>query len=185
MRATPDRWSCHSDDDLPQLGLSGRPQVGSDEPREVGRVGVGDRVALGADVDLLAPVDLALGALAADARVAAEVRALDVLDRELVGLGQREEVAGGAVQPRLELGRDAGAGQIEEPDVVGRVPQVVAEPRGGVGSGVELGEIEDRQVEVGHAVTIGGCRGIPPECCRPDYLARGYAARLDSAAIAR
>ena len=117
-------------------------------------------LALGPDVDLLAPVDPALGPLAADARVAAEVRALDVLDRELVGLRKGEEVARGAVQPRLELGRDARAGQVEEADVVRRGAQVVAEARGGLRSGVQLRQVEDRQVELGHDIDDRRGRGI-------------------------
>ena len=133
--------------------------------RSPGASGSAIGLALGADVDLLAPVDLALGALAADARVAAEVRALDVLDRELVGLGQGEEVARGPVQARLELGRDAGAGEVEEADVVRGGAQVVAEPRGGLGAGVELGEIEDRQGEVGHAASARIARRRHPLVC--------------------
>ena len=49
------------------------------------------RFALGADVDLLAPVGLAAREFEAGAIVAAEMRRVDHLDRELVALRQREE----------------------------------------------------------------------------------------------
>ena len=150
--------------DLAQLGLGVGPQVRPDEAREVGRLGVGDDIALGTDVDLLAPVDLALRALAADARVSAELRTVQILDRELVGLIELEELARRAVQARLELGRHARSGQVEEPDVVRRGAQVVSKARGGLGALIELRQVEDRQGEVGHRATIGGCRGIRPLC---------------------
>jgi hypothetical protein len=51
-------------DDVLQLRLRRGPQVGSDESVEGGASA--DRFAFGSDVDLLAPVDLALGPLATD-----------------------------------------------------------------------------------------------------------------------
>ena len=167
-------------DDLLQLRLRRRPEVRADEAREVGRIRVGDRLALRTDVDLLAPVDLALRALAADPGVSAEVRALHVLDRELVRLGQGEEVARCAVQALLELGRDPGAGQVEEADVVRRGAQVRPESRGGVVAGVELREVEDRQGEVGHADEARHAPRHPLVCCTAlPAAARGAPARLD------
>src|SRR5690606_27613852 len=74
-------------DNFAQLRLGRRPQVRADQPVE-GRSAV-DGIPLGTDVDLFAPVDLALSALAPDAGVSAEVRAVHVLDGELVFFGQR------------------------------------------------------------------------------------------------
>ncbi|MDQ1083479.1 hypothetical protein QE414_001486 [Microbacterium sp. SORGH_AS 344] len=145
-------------DDVLEFGLRGRPEVGPDQTVVAGSVGVVDRRALGPDVDLLAPVDTALRALAADARVPAEVRARDVLDRELVGLGEREEVFRGLQQPRLQLGADPGAGQVEEAHVVRRGAQVVAEAGGGIRALVEEREVENGEIEVGHATRLGRSR---------------------------
>ena len=50
-------------------------------------------VPLDADVDLLAPVDCTVREFPADAGVAAELRAVDVLDGELLFVGQFEEAA--------------------------------------------------------------------------------------------
>nr|BFF08310.1 hypothetical protein GCM10023233_32790 [Brevibacterium otitidis] len=77
---------------------------------------LGDRLTVRADVDLLAPVDQALGAFAAGAGVAAEVRGAGVLDGELVRLGQGEEALSGLQQGGEVCGGDAVAGEVEEPD---------------------------------------------------------------------
>ena len=132
-------------DDLAQLGLRGRPEVRTREPVEVRGIRVGDGFALGADVDLLAPVDLPLRALAADPGVAAEVRAVEVLDRELVRFGEVEERPRGSVQAILELGAHARAGEVEEADPVCGLAELIAESGGFGRPGVEAGEVEDRQ----------------------------------------
>jgi len=59
----------------------------ADAPRVV------TRSTLDADIDLLAPVHRAVRELAADPRVATELRAVDVLDGELLLVGQFEEAA--------------------------------------------------------------------------------------------
>jgi hypothetical protein len=99
------------------------------------------------------------------------MRALHVLDRELVGLGKREEVPRRFVEPVLELGGDARAGQVEEADVVRRRTQVVAEGRGGFKPRVESGEVEDGQREISHAPTISAGGRVRP------YVASGYRLR--------
>jgi hypothetical protein len=57
------------------------------------------------------------------------VRAVDVLDRALLLLGEREELPGGGVGAVDQLDRDAVADQGEEADLVGGAAQLVAEPR--------------------------------------------------------
>ena len=99
----------------------------------------------GTDVDLLPPVGLALGQFAADPGVAAEVRALDVLDRQLGGLRQGEERARRADHAVLDRGRDAVPGEVEEAEFVSGLPQFGTECRGLLGATVEAGEIEYRQ----------------------------------------
>ncbi|GAA3899765.1 hypothetical protein GCM10022382_03520 [Microbacterium invictum] len=61
-----------------------------------------------------------------------------------------------------------------------RGTQVVAEAGGGFGPGVELGEVEDRQVHIGHGTTVGARPGIHSfvSCLPPSYFtsdARGHA----------
>lgn len=75
-----------------QFGQRIRPLVGALKPRPGRRRWVDDlRVALGAEVDLLAPIGLAAGMLEPGSVVAAKVRRIDHLNRELVLLCQRKE----------------------------------------------------------------------------------------------
>ena len=154
-------------DDLPQLGLSRRPEVRSDQPRVVRRGAVGDRLALGPDVDLLAPVHPPLGALAAHARVSAEVGAADVLDRELVRFGQREEVPRGAcaaaarapARCRCRSGRRSRRRASPRAGRRGRMPAAS-------GPASSRRQVENGQGEFSHAPTIGAGRGLRNVCCR-------------------
>ena len=74
---------------LPAIGSA---LAAGSTPATPGRLS--DRLALDADVELLAPVGLPARPLASDARVAAEVRRVHHLDRQLVGVGKREEPLG-------------------------------------------------------------------------------------------
>src|SRR5690606_13253871 len=139
-------------DDLAQRGLRGRPQVRSDQSGE-GRAAF-DGIPLRSDVDLLAPVDRTLRALASDTGVAAEVRTLHVLDRELVRFGKGEEVACRTVQPLLQLCRDARSGQVEEPDIASGGAQIRAEAVRFVPAAIEPREIEDGEREICHGSTV-------------------------------
>ena len=91
-----------------------------------------DRLVLGADVDLIAPVADAVGVLHPEARVATEVAGVGVGDLEPIGLGKGEEPARQVVHPLLERGVDAVSGQLHEPDLVARRGELVRE-RDGVG----------------------------------------------------
>ena len=139
-------------DDRLELGLGRRPQVRAGEAVESGSAL--DGLALGADVDLLAPVDLALRPFAADTGVAAEVGAVDVLDRQLLLFGEREEVERGPVQARFELGGDPRARQVEEAHIVRRCTQFVTESGRGLRAGIELREVEDGEREISHASSV-------------------------------
>src|SRR5690606_3827620 len=102
---------------------------------------------LGADVDLLAPVLAAAGDLQPGASVAAEMRGVHHLDSQLLLLGQLEEAPGepeDAVDPLL---CDAVAGQIEEPDVARRRPQIRKEALPLARAALEPSQVEHRQIE--------------------------------------
>ena len=98
---------------------------------------------LGAEVQLVAPVRLAVGELVTHPRVAAEVRGLQVADCHPVPLGQREEAAGHVQNVGGVLDRDAGSGQVEEADPMSCGAQIVEEPR------ALDGVIEGAQIEHG------------------------------------
>ena len=178
LRATPDRWSCHSETTSRSSGCAAGHRFGPIRRAKSGASGSAIAVALGPDVDLLAPVDPALRALAADARVPAEVRALHVLDRELVGLGQGEEVARRAVQA---LPRARGRCRCRS----GRRSPRRGSPRAGrrgtraAASGPASSRERSRIGRLRSAMhaTIGAGRGIRP------YVASGYRAAPRAAAL--
>src|SRR5690606_38575907 len=117
------------------------PLVGALEHPVVGGIGFfGDGFALGADVDLFAPVGLTQGQLAPYAGVAAKVRALHVLDAQLVVEWQGEEVAGRGNRVIEKLLWNAVPSQVEEPVLVGGFPQFGAERCGFIRSPVEAGK---------------------------------------------
>lgn len=147
-----------------QLGQVLWPQIGALEAPEVGRRGVGDSGALGPHVDLLAPVDRALCALAAHPGVAPELRAVHILDRELRGLGECEERARHREQPGLQLRGHAVPGEIEKAHIVGRGAQGFAEALGRLGALIELGEVKDGEREIGHATKVGPPCAAPQPC---------------------
>ena len=118
--------SVHSGDNVPHFGQGVRPQIGSLKTPVVGDAG--PRLhgsTLDADIDLLPPVDRAVRELAADPGVATELRAVDVLDRELLLVGQLEEAPGHVEHGIRQLLRDPVSGQVEEADLVHGVAQVV------------------------------------------------------------
>ena len=127
-----------------QVGEVGRPwgrsfgaQIGGDAGAALGGG------AFFADVDLFPPVDVAVGELAADARVSAELRAVDVLDRELLLLGEREEAAGHIQDVVDERLVDAVPDEVEEADLVGGLAQLLAESLCRLLAVVEGGHVED------------------------------------------
>ena len=61
------------------------------------------------------------------------MRAADVLDRELLGSRQREELAGDGEEAALQFVGNSVADQVEESDLVGGLAQLSAELLGGVG----------------------------------------------------
>ena len=128
QRHTDDRASLRP---VGQGGAQGRqrvrPEVGALQP--VVCRAAGHEVALGADVDLLAPVDAALGELTTGARVAAEVRAARHLDVELVGLGQGEEALGLGEEVLHDVLGDAVTDEVEEPDLMGGPEQRLVKGR--------------------------------------------------------
>ena len=138
--------SVHSETIARISGSRTRPQVGPLEAPVVSDAGA--RLhggTLDADVDLLAPVDRPVREFAADAGVAAELRAVDVLDRELLLVGQFEEAAGDVEHGVDELLRDAMAGQVEEPDLMHGIAQFVPEPGGFFRACTQSREVQDGQ----------------------------------------
>jgi hypothetical protein len=110
--------------------------------------------ALGADVDLLAPVDAPLRELTPGPGVAPELRTARHLDRELVLLGQREEVLGlgeGAID---DLVRDPVPDQCEEADLVRRPQQVRAEGSCRLSARVEAGQVEHGEGRGNHRASL-------------------------------
>ncbi len=104
-----------------QLGDGGRPQVRATQaqPRRFVRAqGAGGQLA--ADVELIAQVDLAVGALVAEAGVAAELGRADVLDGQPLLVGEGEEATGHGVEVGGEAVGDAVPDHVEEPDLVDR-----------------------------------------------------------------
>ncbi len=131
-----------------QLGQVGRPQVRAAQAqpgRLVRAHGAGGQ--LTADVELIAQIDLAVGALVPEAGVAAELRRPHVLDRQPLVLRQGEEAPGDRVQVGGEGVGDAVADDVEEADLVDGPAEVGDEGGRGVrrlvgaeGSHVEHGE---------------------------------------------
>ena len=133
-------------DDILELWEGIRPLVGPFESPVAGNIRpLGDRVALRADVDLLPPIRLAEGELAADAGVAAKVRALQVLNLHLVCFGQVEEVASGCDDALKQILWNPVPGQVKESVLVGRFAQLFAERGGLFLALVEAGQIENRE----------------------------------------
>ncbi len=151
-------------DDLLQFRLRRRPQIRADE---AGRIRGARRPRVRARARCrsarASPPDP--GALSADAGIAAEVRAVHVLDRELVLLREGEEVEGSTVQPCFQLGGDARAREIEEADVVRRRPEIVAETSRSVRAFVELGQVEDREREFSHGPRVCRLSEREGHCC--------------------
>lgn len=89
------RWVVHSSITSRSSGRCAGHRLGPE--REVGGVVLadGDGLATGADVDLLTPIDAALGEFTAETRVPVELGGFQVLDRELVGIREGEERARG------------------------------------------------------------------------------------------
>ena len=96
-----------------------------------------ERRPLGADIDLLAPVGLAAGALGGDAVVSAKMRRVDHLDGQLVGFGQREKALCRSHEIAAELGTTSWPADIEKTDVVS----------GGAQLGQESGALRFRGIE--------------------------------------
>jgi hypothetical protein len=107
-----------------QLRHARGPLVGALQPQVVGLVGAADRVPLRADVDLLAPVDLAAGHLAAQLGIAAKVWTADHRDGVFVGLRQREQSSCRVQHPTGQRLGHVVSGQVEESDLVGHLAQV-------------------------------------------------------------
>ena len=162
-------------EDRPQVGLRLGPEVRPFQAHVDGRSRIIGGCAFGADVDLLAPVDLALGELAAGPGVAAELRTAQHLDAALVVERQREEAGGLRERPRGDVLGDAVADEVEEADVVGGGAQRGAEVRRLGVAPVELGHVED------------GEAGRPRRSCHlPGYLpARRHGPVLRSARTVR
>jgi len=78
---------------------------------------------LGPHVELLAPIADAFRALAAEHRVAAEVRRVGDRERAPLGLGQREELARDAHDGGIELRRHAVAHEVTESRPMARLAQ--------------------------------------------------------------
>ena len=133
-----------------QLGQGFGPLVGPAQQVE-GRVPVraGERLLLGAEVELLARVRTARGDLVAQPGVAAEVRGPPVVQREPVGERQREEPPGQLGELGDLAGGRAVVGELEEADLVQGAPQVVEEGRG---------ERAVRRRARGRAAAPGSCR---------------------------
>jgi len=70
------------------------------------------------------------------------------------GLQGAYAAVAGLEKATLQFGGDAGAGEVEEPDIVGRRAQVVAEACSGVRTLVELGQVEDGEGEVCHVPDV-------------------------------
>ena len=77
------------------------------------------RLAFGGEVDLLAPIHLALGQFPTDTVVAAKVRTLHHFDGHLLCFRQRKEVARHSDDLAHQLWIDAVIDEIEETQIVG------------------------------------------------------------------
>ena len=100
---------------------------------------------LPADVDLVAQVAQPVGVLVAQARVAAELRRMHVLDRQPLGLGEGEELLGDLPNARDQVVGDAVADEVGGADAVEGVAQRLDEGRAGgaVRVRTEAGDVED------------------------------------------
>ena len=100
---------------------------------------------LPADVDLIAEVAPPVGVLVAQARVAAELRRMHVLDRQPLRLGKGEELLGDLPHAGDEVVRDAVADEVGGADAVEGVAQRLDERRAGgaVRVRTEAGDVED------------------------------------------
>ena len=123
-----------------------RPQVRPAQAQP-GRI-VGPELGRGqlpADVDLIAQVAPPVGVLVAQARVAAELRRMHVLDRQPLSLGKGEELLGDLPHAGHELVRDAVADEVGGADAVEGVAQRLDEGRAGgaVRVRTEAGDVKD------------------------------------------
>ncbi|OBG32049.1 hypothetical protein A5671_08030 [Mycolicibacter heraklionensis] len=91
--------------------------IGPAQPLRAG--GAVGGVGLGPEVDLLTPVDFAIGQLTADSRVAAKVWAAREFDRQLFLAGQGKEFARHGVQFTDQLRRHTMFDEVEESSGVG------------------------------------------------------------------
>ena len=144
----PQREGRQHGDPLPggrlEFGQRRRPQVWAFESPEVRNTSPwSDDLPLAADINLLPPVDIAVGQLGSDARVAAKLRAAGVLDRELVRLIEVEEPAGHAQDVVDEGLLDPVPDEIEETDVVGHLPELLPERCRALGALIEFGQVQD------------------------------------------
>ena len=119
---------------------------------------------LAADVDLVAQVDPAVGVLVAEAGVAAELRRPHVVDLLAVVVVEGEELGGDPGRAAEQLVGDPVADELEEADLVDRLPQRSDEP---VAPGaVQVAEIEHRDVaahlrQASIASACGARRPVP------------------------
>ncbi len=100
-------------------------------------------LALGADIELFAPVALAPRMLPADPGIATEMRRIDHFDSGLLSLGQVEETPRQGKKPVEEFLLDAMADQIEESRVARSHAQLFQKGRLLCRPTVEFAEIED------------------------------------------
>ena len=78
----------------------------------------GDRLTLGGDVDLLAPVDVPVGEFPADGVVPAKVRTLDHRNSSLALVRQSKESSCDSTNVVDQIHGDTVTGQVEKPDFV-------------------------------------------------------------------
>src|SRR5690606_14342706 len=80
-------------------------------------------------------------------------------------------------------GIDPGAGQVEESDVVGSGGELAAEPRSRLWAAVELGEVEDGEVQFSHDPSVRRVLIVCAVCCEElPAIAWSHASTVDIAA---
>ena len=133
-------------DGRPELRQPSRPQVRPAQAQPGGIVGPDlGRGLLAADVDLIAEVAAPVRVLVAQARVAAELRRMHVLDRQPLRLGKGEELLGDLPHAGHEVVRDAVTDEVGGADAVEGVAQRLDERHAGgaVRVRTEAGDVED------------------------------------------
>src|SRR5690606_26020666 len=78
-------------------------------------------------------------------------------------------------QALLELCWDARSGEVEEAHIVGGRAKIRAERGGGLVARVESGQVEDGEVQIGHAMTLAVALPGASECCAdlPPWVSGG------------